>query len=80
MQTNGMDNEPSPTKLAAGLGISVSYASQLLNGTRQASSGIALAAFRTFGLRLGLLADMTDADIEKLCAGRAGSTCEAEAA
>ena len=68
-----MDNAncgPSPVKpkeLAAAAGISASYASQILGGTRPANAQIALAAFRAFGLRLGLLAEMTEADLAKLC-------------
>jgi transcriptional regulator with XRE-family HTH domain len=65
----GMDKPITPTELAAALGISVSYASQLLSGARSTgSSDIALGAFRLFGLKLGLLADMTDDDVSKLCA------------
>lgn len=58
----------SPKELAAAIGISSSYASQILTGTRNASTEVALAAFRAFGVRLGLLAEMTEADLEKLCA------------
>jgi plasmid maintenance system antidote protein VapI len=78
-----MDTSVTPTRLAEALGISVPYASQILNGTRtRCSSEIALAAFRTFGLKLGLLADMTDDDVAKLCAQQchAASDSETEAA
>ena len=59
---------PTPTDFAAALGISVSHASNILSGKRPAGQDIALAAFRAFGVRLGLLAEMTDADISRLCA------------
>ncbi len=56
-----------PTELAAAVGIGVPYASQILSGTRtNVSTKIALAAFRAFGVRLGLLAEMNDDDIAKL--------------
>ncbi len=62
--------------MAAAMGISIPYASQLLSGARaRCSSDIALKAFRIFGVRLGLLADMSDADIEKLCAEREDRPC-----
>lgn len=67
-----------PTKLAHEAGISVSYASQILNGARGCSQEVALVAFRVFGVRLGLLAEMTDADIDKLC-GRCGPVDHAAA-
>ena len=57
-----------PKQLAEAAGISPSHASNILSGNRGASAEIALAAFRAFGVRLGLLAEMTDADIAKLVA------------
>ena len=62
-----------PTSLAQSAGISVSYASQILNGSRGCSTDVALVAFRVFGERLGLLAEMTEADIQKLCDERCHS-------
>lgn len=56
-----------PTTLAQAAGISVSYASQILNGTRRCSTEVALVAYRQFDARLGLLAELTDADLQKLC-------------
>ena len=56
-----------PTDFAAQTGISVSYSSQILSGSRPCPQKIALAAFRAFGIRLGLLADMTEDDIARLC-------------
>jgi transcriptional regulator with XRE-family HTH domain len=57
-----------PKQLAEAAGISPSHASNILSGNRGASTEIALTAFRAFGVRLGLLAEMTDADIAKLVA------------
>lgn len=59
-----------PKALAEAAGISGAYASMILTGKRPCSSDIALVAFRAFGVRLGLLADMTDGDIDKLCSCR----------
>ena len=63
-----MSKDVTPKQLSDVTGISRSYSSQILSGKRPASSDIALAAFRAFGVRLGLLAEMTDADISRLCA------------
>lgn len=62
-----MEKKLSPKLFADRVGISAPYASMILRGLRPATSDIALAAFRHFGLRLGLLAEMTDEDIAKLC-------------
>lgn len=61
-----MEIDLRPKELAKAAGISPSHASNILSGTRKASDDIALAAFRAFGVRLGLLAEMTEADIAKL--------------
>jgi len=61
-----MTDPITPSRLAEGIGISVSFASQILSGRRKPSNGHALAAFRTFGLRLGFLAELSDADISAL--------------
>lgn len=55
-----------PRELCELTAISASYASQILSGARPCPQDIALAAFRAFGVRLGLLAEMTEADIAKL--------------
>ncbi len=67
-----MTNELTPKSLAERVGISGSYASQILNGRRPCPQDVALAAFRAFGVRLGLLAEMTEADLDRLCAERGG--------
>ena len=73
-----MEQNVKPKDFAEAVGISPAYASMILRGVRPASSDIAISAFRTFGLRLGLLAEMTDADIDKLC-GRCGPVDHAAA-
>lgn len=65
-----------PKKLVEVAGISPSHASNILNGKRGASPEIALAAFRAFGVRLGLLAQMSDDDIAKLCEQMRDRTCD----
>lgn len=62
-----MEQQVKPKDFAEAMGISPAYASMILRGVRPASSEIAINAFRTYGLRLGLLAEMTEADIDKLC-------------
>jgi hypothetical protein len=71
-------DRPTPKQLATAASISAPYASMILSGKRPASSEIALAAFRTFGLKLGLLADMTDDDIAKLCAQQCHAASDSE--
>jgi len=51
-----MTVELSPSKLAEELGISASYASQILTGARRAPWDISLRIFRLFGARVGVLA------------------------
>ena len=65
-----------PKKLVEVAGISPSHASNILNGKRGASPEIALAAFRAFGVRLGLLAQMSDDDIAKLCEQMRDRSCD----
>ncbi len=71
-----MQTDLEPKKLAEAAGISPSHASNILNGKRGASPDIALAAFRSFGLRLGLLAQMSDEDIAKLCEQQKDGSCD----
>ena len=65
----GMDNDasppaerPTPTRLAAEAGISVPYASQLLNGTRVPPNPMALRIWQATGCKLGALESLTDAE------------------
>lgn len=65
-----MENAPealTPTKLAKAVGISVPYASQLLNDNpaerRTPSHALAIRIFRATGHRLGPIADASDAEI-----------------
>lgn len=61
-----MTQAVTPTQLSNATGISRPYSSQILSGARPCPQDIALKAFRAFGVRLGLLAEMTEADIAKL--------------
>ena len=63
----GMENDapspverPTPTRLAAEAGISVPYASQLLNGTRVPPAPMALRIWQATGCKLGPLETLTD--------------------
>jgi transcriptional regulator with XRE-family HTH domain len=56
------------TELAACIGVSNSYAHQILAGKKKnVAQHLALKAFRELGVRIGLLAEMTDDDIRQLC-------------
>lgn len=64
-----MQNPPHsirPTDLAAKLGVSVAYASQLLSGTRKPSLELALKYYDIAGIALGPLVGATDAEIATL--------------
>lgn len=56
----------SPTKLAEGTGISISYASQIINGKRAPARPLAIHIFRKTGWRHGLIANLTDEQIATL--------------
>ena len=69
----GMDNDaptgaerPTPTKLAADVGISVPYAWQLLNGTRVPPNPMALRIWRAAGVKLGALEALSDEECAQL--------------
>jgi hypothetical protein len=55
-----------PTELASLLAISVPYASQLLSSARPWPRTLAIAAYRKTGVKLGPIADASDADIDVL--------------
>lgn len=55
-----------PTKVAAAVSISVPYASQILAGRRQPSTGVAVRIFREFGVKLGPIANASESDIAAL--------------
>jgi transcriptional regulator with XRE-family HTH domain len=64
-----MQDEPQsirPTDLAAKLGVSVAYASQLLSGARKPSLELALRFFDEADVRLGPLVGATDEEIATL--------------
>lgn len=75
-----MVNTLSPKDLSEAAGISRSHASMILGGRRKATTSIALDVFRKKGIRLGLLADLTDADLDRLCGERKVHTCQDGAA
>lgn len=56
----------SPTELSAAAGISIPFASQILNGTRKPSRAKAIEIFRKTGLQLGPLANLTPREIDQL--------------
>ena len=63
----GMPNLPSkPKDLAAALGISIPYASQLLTGARLWTRPLALRVFRATGAKVGPIAAATDDEIAVL--------------
>ena len=55
-----------PTAFAQAVNISVPYASQLLSGSRDISRDIAIRAFRALGVKLGPIANASDAEIDVL--------------
>ena len=61
-----MEKPTSPTDFASAVGISIPYASQLLNGSRPWPRKIALTAYRKLGVKLGPIADATDEEIAVL--------------
>ncbi|QIG79965.1 helix-turn-helix domain-containing protein [Stakelama tenebrarum] len=58
--------KPTPTDVSKTCGISVSYASQLLGGTRTPSQALAIRLFDAFGLKLGPLSGLSDCDAASL--------------
>jgi transcriptional regulator with XRE-family HTH domain len=61
-----MDIIDSPTEFAAKVGISVSYASEVLTGTRQPSQKLAVKIYQATGRKLGPIAGLGDDDIAAL--------------
>ena len=55
-----------PTRLSDVAGISLPYASQILNGHRQPSRPLAIHLYRTVGWKHSLIADLTDEQIDML--------------
>lgn len=55
--------KPSTGEFAAAAGISVSYASEILNDVRQPSETLALSIYKKTGLRFGPLKGLTDEQI-----------------
>ena len=61
-----MENAPETAELAKLAGISLSYASEIVNRKRQPSRPLAIHIFRKTGWRHDLLADLTDEQIAVL--------------
>lgn len=59
-------SKPSPSKLAQAIGISVPYASQLLNGDRKPPLSTALKVYRAIGVKLGPIESATEREIRVL--------------
>jgi hypothetical protein len=59
-------NKPSPTELAAAIGVSTPYASQLLSGVRIPPVPTAIKVFRAIGLKLGPIQGASDDEIDVL--------------
>jgi transcriptional regulator with XRE-family HTH domain len=57
---------PSLSELLRGIGISESYASQLVNGRRTPSLQLALRIHREIGVKMGVLKDASDEEIKAL--------------
>lgn len=55
-----------PTTLAAAVGISMPYASQIMSDQRKPSRPLAIHIFRTTGWRHDVLADLTDEQLAML--------------
>lgn len=62
-----MQQKPPLDQIAGELGISTGYASLMLAGKRRnVSADIALHALRRFGLRVGVLLELTSDDVDRL--------------
>lgn len=55
-----------PTKLAASVGISLSYASMILSGARVPPQALALRIWAAAGVKLGLIAMLSDDECAQL--------------
>lgn len=63
----------SPTELRRAVGISMSYASELLKGTHTPGDGLAVRIWQTTGLKLGKLKGRSDSDVAMLAQFLAGA-------
>lgn len=61
-----MDTPPEYIRLAEEVGISRSYAHEILSGTRTPSRSLALSIFQRTGRKVGFVAGMADDDIATL--------------
>lgn len=55
---------PRPTDLVSAAGISMSYASEIVNDKRDPSRSLAIHIFRKTGWRHKVIADLSEADME----------------
>jgi transcriptional regulator with XRE-family HTH domain len=62
----GMSGTPRTTELAAAAGISKSYASEILSGSRTPSRSLAIHVLRRTGWRHAMLSGLTDEQIAVL--------------
>ena len=61
-----MEHPTSPSEFAAAAGISIPYASQILNNRREPSRPLAITIFRRTGRKFGPIAGLSDEDIATL--------------
>ena len=62
----GMEQQPKTSDLASAAGISMSYASQIVNSNRTPSRPLAIHIMRTTGWRHPVLTDLSDEHIAML--------------
>ena len=61
-----MEQATSPSEFAAAAGISIPYASQILNNKREPSRPLAITIFRRTGRKFGPIVGLSDEDIATL--------------
>lgn len=71
-----------PTQLSAAVGISLPYASQIINGRRAPARALAIHIFQRTGAKFGPISRMSDEDISTLARieGASAITLPTEAA
>lgn len=61
-----METQPTTSAFAAAAGISMAYASEILNGKRTPSRSLAISIFHKTGRKFGPVAGLSDDDIATL--------------
>lgn len=61
-----MDQPPTTTALSSKANISIGYASDIINGNRKPSRGLAVRIYRATGWRPSILAALSEDDIDTL--------------